>query len=90
MDIVAAAGSSFAFPSRTVYFEPGTGLDGERGKRAERQVADWRERGALYLPRFPSKKISELHGTLAYPPPGSPDGQGGGAAGRDEGAPDRR
>jgi MscS family membrane protein len=72
MDIVAAAGSSFAFPSQTLYVEPGTGLDGERTEKAEREVAQWRERDALYLPRFPDEKISELHGTVEYPPPGSP------------------
>jgi MscS family membrane protein len=74
IDIVAAAGSSFAFPSQTTYVEHGTGLDAERSREAEREVAGWRERDALYLPRFPDDRIAELKGTLAYPPPGSPDG----------------
>ncbi|MEO8601698.1 MAG: mechanosensitive ion channel domain-containing protein [bacterium] len=73
MDLINAAGSSFAFPSRTLYVESGAGLDGERAARAERQVAQWRERSSLYLPRFPAEKISELHGSLRYPPPGAPE-----------------
>ena len=73
MDIVGAAGSSFAFPSQTLYVEPGTALDGERAQRAEQEVSRWREQRALYLPRFPDDKISELQGTVEYPPPGSPE-----------------
>ena len=38
MDIVAAAGSSFAFPSQTTYIEQGSGLDGDRSRAAEAQV----------------------------------------------------
>jgi MscS family membrane protein len=72
MDIVESAGSGFAFPSRTVYVEAGSGLDGARRQRAEAEVARWREREALYLPGFPADKIGELRGTLSYPPPGSP------------------
>jgi MscS family membrane protein len=73
MDIVANAGSSFAFPSQTTYVESGEGLDAERTRAAEDDVAAWRERGALYLPRFPEREISALRGTLDYPVPGSPD-----------------
>ncbi|MDX2169318.1 MAG: mechanosensitive ion channel family protein [Deltaproteobacteria bacterium] len=72
MGIVEAAGSGFAFPSRTIYVEAGSGVDGERRRRAESEVAGWREREALYLPGFPPDKIRELRGTLAYPPSGSP------------------
>ncbi len=72
MDIVEDAGTSFAFPSSTMYVESGSGLDADRSKRAEQTVAQWREQDALYLPRFPDDKISELHGTLPYPPPGAP------------------
>jgi MscS family membrane protein len=71
MDIVAAAGSSFAFPSQTTYIEKGAGLDADRARAAEVQVQDWRERGELFLPRFPSEKIAEIDNTLVYPPDGS-------------------
>jgi MscS family membrane protein len=84
MDIVAAAGSSFAFPSQTAYLESGTGLDAERGRQAEREVAKWRERDTLYLPRFPDDRIAALKGTLEYPPAGSPGRRE--AGGRDGGA----
>lgn len=72
MDIVSAAGSSIAFPSRTLYVEASDGLDRRRGADAERQVEEWREHEALYLPRFPTEKIAELRGTAQYPPPGTP------------------
>ncbi|MGH8069407.1 MAG: mechanosensitive ion channel family protein [Candidatus Entotheonellia bacterium] len=78
MDIVAAAGSSFAFPSQTTYIEEGSGLDGDRSRAAEARVQAWRERGELYLPRFPPEKIAEIDNTLAYPADGSAMGTGPG------------
>jgi hypothetical protein len=56
MDIVAAAGSGFAFPSQTTYIEQDSGLDPDRSRAAEAQVQEWRERGELYLPRFPPRR----------------------------------
>jgi MscS family membrane protein len=76
MDIVTAAGSSFAFPSQTTYLEQGSGLDLERGRAAEAQVQAWRGRGELYLPRMPPEKIAEIDNTLAYPADGSATGTG--------------
>lgn len=38
MDIVTAAGSSFAFPSQTTYVEQGSGLDGEPPARGEKRI----------------------------------------------------
>jgi hypothetical protein len=35
-------------------------------------VQRWRERHALFLPRFTNQRIAELSGTLAYPADGSP------------------
>jgi MscS family membrane protein len=72
MDIVAAAGTGFAFPSSTTYLAQDEGVDRERASAAEAAVAAWRERGALFLPRFPDREIAELAGTLDYPPAGSP------------------
>jgi MscS family membrane protein len=37
MDIVAQAGTSFAFPSRTIYYERGEGLDEARGGKPSRK-----------------------------------------------------
>ncbi len=72
MDIVAEAGSGFAFPSQTMYVEQSEGVDRAAAERAEQKVSEWRQRKELYLPRFPSDKIRELRGRLSYPPEGSP------------------
>ncbi|HSJ95602.1 MAG TPA: mechanosensitive ion channel family protein, partial [Myxococcota bacterium] len=71
MDVVAAAGTGFAFPSQTLYVRPDDGLDAEAARRAESAVADWRARGELPLPGFPPERIRELDATLEYPPEGS-------------------
>ena len=78
MDIVAAAGSSFAFPSQTTYVEQGPGLDPDRARAAETRVQAWRERGELYLPRLPPEKIAAIDNTLPYPADGSATGTGPG------------
>jgi hypothetical protein len=72
MEIVAEAGSSFAFPSQTTYIENGAGLNEPRARQAESQVDRWRQSKELYLPGFPQTKIHELTNTLDYPPNGSP------------------
>ena len=72
MDIVEKAGSGFAFPSQTTYIESGQPLDKELAHSIQAEVAGWRERKELYLPRFPEERIAELSGTLGYPPEGSP------------------
>jgi MscS family membrane protein len=74
MDIVAAAGTSMAFPSQTTYLETGTGVDGERTRAAEAEVATWRERRTLCVPRFPQGEKERLDDTISYPPPGSAAG----------------
>ena len=76
MDIIAGAGSSFAFPSRTTYIEKGRGLDSDRARAAEAQVKEWRERHELWLPRFPREKIIEIDSTLEYPTQGTNTGAG--------------
>jgi MscS family membrane protein len=78
MDVVGAAGSSFAFPSQTTYLEKGSGLDLNRARAVEEQVQEWRERGELWLPHFPGEKIAELNNTLLYPADGSTPGVEGG------------
>jgi MscS family membrane protein len=72
MDIVAASGSGFAFPSQTTYLGRDSGLDPVRSQKAEAEVQAWRQQGALYLPDFPPDKIASLSATLAYPPDGAP------------------
>jgi MscS family membrane protein len=75
MEIVAEAGSSFAFPSQTTYIENGIGLNEARARQAESHVDQWRQRKELYLPGFPQTKIHELKNTLDYPPNGSPQAE---------------
>jgi MscS family membrane protein len=71
MDVVATAGTGFAFPSQTLYVRPDDGLDAEAARRAESAVAEWRARGELPLPGFPPERIRELDATIDYPPAGS-------------------
>jgi MscS family membrane protein len=71
MDIVAASGTGFAFPSSTTYFARDGGLDRARAEEAEARVRAWRAEGAMWLPEFPPDAIAALDGTLDYPPAGA-------------------
>ena len=72
MDAVKEAGTGFAFPSSTTYLGRDEGLDEEEKSRAEAQVAEWREKGALPFPHFPPDVRDQVQNTLEWPPPGSP------------------
>ena len=72
MEIIAAAGSDFAFPAQIQYELPGKPLDDERAQAVAAQVKEWKTKRALYLPNFPKEKIAEVKGSLDYPPEGSP------------------
>jgi MscS family membrane protein len=69
--IVAESGTSFAFPSQTLYLGRDGGLDRELSDAAEEQVAGWRSTGTLPFPGPAADRIDELEGTLDYPPTGS-------------------
>lgn len=71
MEIIATAGTGFAFPSQTLYVRKDEDLDAEAAARAEAQVADWRARGELPLPGFTPDRIRELGGSIEYPAEGS-------------------
>ena len=71
MDIVHAAGTAFAFPSRTLYFSKDHGLDRERVEAAEHTVEEWRESNQLPFPDFPPDEIRAMRNTLEYPPKGA-------------------
>ena len=73
MDIVAAAGSDFAFPAQIQYELPGKPVDEARVRAVEGQVKEWKAQKALYLPNLPKEKITKLRGSLEYPPQGSPE-----------------
>jgi MscS family membrane protein len=71
IDIIAASGTGFAFPSQTIYTGRDSGLDAEKSRAAEVQVQAWRETNALGLPYFPPEEAVKISRTLDYPPKGS-------------------
>jgi MscS family membrane protein len=71
MEVVAASGTDFAFPSQTTYLEHGAGVDRGKGEAVEQQVAEWRSRGQLPFPDLWLGEVERLEGTLDYPPRGS-------------------
>ena len=73
MEIVADAGTGFAFPSQTTYLSRDAGLDKERGRQAEARVQAWRSEGQLPFPEFSEEQQQEKRNVLDYPPVGSPD-----------------
>lgn len=75
MDIVAHSGTSFAFPSQTLYFARDGGLDAQGALLAEAEVRQWREESSLPFPNFPPERLEQMRGQVAYPPPGSPGRQ---------------
>lgn len=72
-EIVEESGSSFAFPSQTVYFGRDEGIDEERSALARQQVQAWRSARHLPFPRMEPSRREKLTDTLDYPPRGSPD-----------------
>jgi len=76
MDIIEASGSSFAFPSQTLYLGQDDAPTAERADEIASEVAAWRERRELFLPSFPPDRIAELEKTVAFPDEGSPDRRG--------------
>jgi len=71
MDIVDASGTSFAFPSRTIYVGRDLGLDKVKTAAAAREVQRWRENSKLPFPDYAPSDISEFSNSLAYPQPDS-------------------
>jgi MscS family membrane protein len=71
MDVVETSGSSFAFPSQTIYAAADVGLNSEKGEAVEAQVRQWREASALGLPDFRPDQLAALADQLDYPPRGS-------------------
>ena len=68
MDIVERSGSSFAFPSRTVYSEPGRGVDRSKGEQVEQELANLRQQHGLPFPKFSVKHLQEIRHSIRYPP----------------------
>ena len=74
MDVVAASGTSFAFPSQTVYFARDGGLDPDKSAAAAAQVQQWRGEHKLPFPNFDIEFRKAHRDTLDFPPAGSSAG----------------
>jgi MscS family membrane protein len=73
LEIVGRSGTSFAFPSQTLYVQRDAGVDQTRTEEIENTVAAWRREGQLPFPRLTPDEIARLKGTLDYPAKGSPE-----------------
>jgi MscS family membrane protein len=71
MDIVAEAGTGFAFPSQTLYLGRDPGLEREKAEIAAERIRKWREQKQLPFPDFAPSEVAEIRDTLPYPPPES-------------------
>jgi MscS family membrane protein len=71
MEIVEAAGTRLAIPSKTVYFARDDGIDEEGRRAAEQQVRGWTEAGELPFPDMSEEQQEALEGTVHFPPEGS-------------------
>ena len=66
-EIVRESGTSFAFPSQTVYFTRDTGVDAGRGEATEAEVRQWREEQRLPFPDFDFAERVEMEDTHTLP-----------------------
>jgi MscS family membrane protein len=71
MDIIAEAGTGFAFPSQTLYVRRDSGLDADRTRKAEDATRALRAQGKLPFPNFTREESESLQDALDYPPEGS-------------------
>ncbi|HVM92261.1 MAG TPA: mechanosensitive ion channel family protein [Terriglobales bacterium] len=70
-EIVSRSGSSFAFPSQTLYLGRDPGLDEQKTARAEKEVQQWRDQNQLPFPDFTAADKASFRGSISYPPPDS-------------------
>jgi len=71
LDIVAASGTGFAYPSQTLYMAKDDGLDAEKTRAAEARIRALRGESKLPFPDFTPQEAGELSDRLDYPPEGS-------------------
>lgn len=74
MTVVSDAGTSFAFPSQTLYMAKDPGMDAEQVRRAEEATRALRAQGKLPFPDFTPEETRAITDTLDYPPKGSSSG----------------
>jgi MscS family membrane protein len=65
-DLVTASGTGFAFPAQLAYNARDMGMDAERQRAAEAQVAAWRAERTLQ--EVPNDRAAQLSGTVEWPP----------------------
>jgi MscS family membrane protein len=68
MDIVEQSGTGFAFPSQTAYLGKDDGLNTEKTKAVEGDVAKWRQEGRMPFPAMSESEIAEINDTIVWPP----------------------
>jgi MscS family membrane protein len=71
MGLIEDSGTSFAFPSQTMYVRKDERAEPEKTKAAEDIVRRWREESQLPFPEHDPAAIARLENTLSYPPPAS-------------------
>ena len=71
LEIVKAAGTGFALPSRTIYLTGDPGLDPRKTAETEQKVNRWREHHELPFPDFDPNEIPALRDKIVYPVPES-------------------
>ena len=71
IDIIAANGSSLAFPSQSIYPAPGITLDDDAARAAEERIRSLRATGTLPFPDFTPADKQALADRVDYPPEGS-------------------
>jgi MscS family membrane protein len=71
INVVAASGTGFAFPSQTLYFARDQGLDPDKSAAAVAEVQQWRAAQGLPFPNFDIEFRKAHRDTLDYPPNGS-------------------
>lgn len=86
-DIIAASGTSFAFPSMVAYMARDPGVDEAKTEKAESAVEAWRSNDRLPFPEFAVNERWDMINTLDYPGAGSPDSRA--AQARKEAAEDK-
>lgn len=71
MDLIAQSGTTFAYPSQTVYLSRDKGMSEEKTAETSETVKAWKENNELQLPKFDPKRVEEIKGSIKYPEEGS-------------------
>ena len=71
MDVIAASGTAFAFPSQTLYFGKDAGVSPEKATEVSEKIKAWKANNNMQLPNFEAEEIEKLRETISYPPEGT-------------------